>query len=636
MGFVDLFRPRWKHSKPSTRKKAVSQLDDATILRQVAVDDVDPEVRRVAVRKIDEQEFLISIAREDATSPVRREAVGKITDESVLAEIACSDPDDTIRHLAVRQINDEVCLQQVVNSHNVLSVRENAIARISDNEFLCLIVRSDSDDPIRQAALTRCTDQTLLTEVAMGTDPLSLKRTALLAITDQGFLLDYIASTDDETLAQAAVHSVADPKCLERIATTHESPAVQMAAIGRIEDDRMLLSIVASSTHAENRLAAIKHIGDQELLAGLVKGDTDAMVRKAALACISNQQVVGAVASEARFEDARLLAVQKLDNAQVLQAVAENAEFDDARQLAAERLKTQLLPKQYMSLMGRLDGYGDALRQARDELESFDRDIPTYPLIRGLRHPRGGIYDDVRKTLRELGYDCKPAEAKQLLFRAEPRTRGFLAQVLARLGEPEWTEWIKGDSGDFERLRASESKDVRALLETVEKEVHVLVDKLGRRPFSELESTCRKLGQIGHPTAAACLQNILKDRWKYYDRVLPSDMGALTEALGHIGDPSTVPALIEYISCVRLEAIEVSAELLKSQGDTSHEAAMQMVLHTTPIQNGVQNGIEALARIGSDEAIDYLKKISHAKVDDDDHAEMARDALLVWRSECRT
>src|SRR5436190_1396550 len=54
MGFLDLFKPRWKHSDPDVRAEAVRQLDenDARILAQVARRETDVRVRRIALKKI--------------------------------------------------------------------------------------------------------------------------------------------------------------------------------------------------------------------------------------------------------------------------------------------------------------------------------------------------------------------------------------------------------------------------------------------------------------------------------------------------------------------------------------------------------------------------------------------------------
>jgi len=48
MKFQDLFVPRWQHSNPGIRKKAVAKLKDKKLLRQIAEQDDDPLVRETA------------------------------------------------------------------------------------------------------------------------------------------------------------------------------------------------------------------------------------------------------------------------------------------------------------------------------------------------------------------------------------------------------------------------------------------------------------------------------------------------------------------------------------------------------------------------------------------------------------
>ena len=54
MGFLDLFRPRWKHSDPAVRIDAVKSLtpEDVVELGHVVKRDKDARVRRLALKKI--------------------------------------------------------------------------------------------------------------------------------------------------------------------------------------------------------------------------------------------------------------------------------------------------------------------------------------------------------------------------------------------------------------------------------------------------------------------------------------------------------------------------------------------------------------------------------------------------------
>ena len=52
MSIMDLFRPKWKHSDPIVRRKAVQELktDEVEILEAMAASDEDIDVRVEAIR----------------------------------------------------------------------------------------------------------------------------------------------------------------------------------------------------------------------------------------------------------------------------------------------------------------------------------------------------------------------------------------------------------------------------------------------------------------------------------------------------------------------------------------------------------------------------------------------------------
>jgi exonuclease SbcC len=52
MRFQDLFVPRWQHSNPDVRKRAVGRMKDAKLLRQIAEKDDDETVRQTAAEQL--------------------------------------------------------------------------------------------------------------------------------------------------------------------------------------------------------------------------------------------------------------------------------------------------------------------------------------------------------------------------------------------------------------------------------------------------------------------------------------------------------------------------------------------------------------------------------------------------------
>jgi hypothetical protein len=52
MKFRDLFVPRWYHSNPEVRKKAIARIENTGLLMQIAEKDDDPMVRDTASARL--------------------------------------------------------------------------------------------------------------------------------------------------------------------------------------------------------------------------------------------------------------------------------------------------------------------------------------------------------------------------------------------------------------------------------------------------------------------------------------------------------------------------------------------------------------------------------------------------------
>lgn len=78
MSFSDLFRPKWKNS--------------------------DPRVRAAAVRELNDQSLLAEVAKNDSASGVRCAAISNVTGWSLLMEVATSDSDREVRATAAERL----------------------------------------------------------------------------------------------------------------------------------------------------------------------------------------------------------------------------------------------------------------------------------------------------------------------------------------------------------------------------------------------------------------------------------------------------------------------------------------------------------------------------------------------------
>ena len=84
--FLNLVRPRHKHSDPVKRADYVRQLDadDAKALAEVARTDPDAQIRRIALKKIDDATLLAELAQSDPDEGIRR-AAGEKADEILIS-----------------------------------------------------------------------------------------------------------------------------------------------------------------------------------------------------------------------------------------------------------------------------------------------------------------------------------------------------------------------------------------------------------------------------------------------------------------------------------------------------------------------------------------------------------------------
>ncbi len=54
MKFQDLFLPRWQHSNPEVRSKAITKIKDPNLLKQISEKDQSERVRQAAAGRLTE------------------------------------------------------------------------------------------------------------------------------------------------------------------------------------------------------------------------------------------------------------------------------------------------------------------------------------------------------------------------------------------------------------------------------------------------------------------------------------------------------------------------------------------------------------------------------------------------------
>ena len=212
MGFLDLFRPKWRHSDANVRAEAVRALaaDDAAILKQVVQQDTDPRVRRIALKKIADAELLSELAEHDPDEGLRRDAAEKAGE--MLLDVALADKDET-RSLT-------------------------AVDRLTAQRALSEVACKGAFDTVRQSALERLTDARALSEVARRSDDPRLRLQAVDKIDDGAVLRELAAGEVGKEVALAALDRVSDAAALEQVVRRAKNKAVRAAAKDKLEAAR--------------------------------------------------------------------------------------------------------------------------------------------------------------------------------------------------------------------------------------------------------------------------------------------------------------------------------------------------------------------------------------------------------------
>jgi hypothetical protein len=208
MGFVDLFRPKWRHSDEEVRAEAVRMLgaDEISILERVARQDPSPRIRKLAFKKIEDPELLDVLARDEADEGLRKTASEKAI--ALLVGAAVKKGDEKASLEALSKITQLKAVVEVAKHAAEEAVRRAATNGISDPKALAEVARRADDPGVRRAAIERVTDEEVLREAA-------LHETA-------------------KEVGLAAVAKVIDLPTLEMLAQKAKSKAVKEAAKKRV------------------------------------------------------------------------------------------------------------------------------------------------------------------------------------------------------------------------------------------------------------------------------------------------------------------------------------------------------------------------------------------------------------------
>ncbi len=349
MGFADLFRPKWKHSKPAVRTEALRAMGaDATdIIVEMARTDAEDTVRRAAIEKLVDPEVLASIARDDASQ------VGVFAGERAAAlwvDAAASARDAEGAESALSRLSDPKRIVSVLHRAEAASVRRAALDRLSDPKVLLDVVRDASDPQLRLEALRKISDVPTLRGLAVSGDPKDAAYAAIERLED----LDALASVAKRgkskgvrNRAKKRLASVAPPVAEEPAATGVDARQWHAEQLGLVEAVEFIVA-EAAFERAE-QVAAVRDTwarlaSPDEALSQRLSTTLEAFDR--GYVAYAEAQAL-ALAERAKEEQAQEAAAREREAARKAQATeraaAEKAQRDPE---AAQRVPTEPSPAQ--------------------------------------------------------------------------------------------------------------------------------------------------------------------------------------------------------------------------------------------------------------------------------------------------
>jgi hypothetical protein len=236
MGILEKLRPqpRWKHTDPTVRVAAVYELGP------------------------DESEALHAIAREDGEARVRRAAVTRIDEADVLADIAATDPDEEVRAEAVRSLAG-IAAEADDPAHATKAVRQ--LLALGRTKEIVLVARDSSSADVRASVVDLLDDQKGLAAISRHAQDSSTRLRALARLTDADEVLHVALKAEHTDAAVAALETIENYEALTAIAQrARNKVAVRRArAKLRLMDEAAQPSPADTDVrmHAEDRRRAL-------------------------------------------------------------------------------------------------------------------------------------------------------------------------------------------------------------------------------------------------------------------------------------------------------------------------------------------------------------------------------------------
>ncbi len=316
--------------------------DDIEALHALAREDAEPRVRRAAVTRVDAASVLADVAKTDPDEDVRAEAVRG------LAGLAAEADDfdralDAARHLVALGRTKEIVL--VARDSSNPDVRGAVVDLVGDPKALATISRQARDSTTRLRALDRLTDDDEVLGVALKAEHTDVAVAALERITDTSALADVSLRARNKVAARRArarlrlMTEGAPPVTAIEICMGGEHRARALDLLRRTE----ALVAVADPDEAGRALAVVRLAwaelqADVDLDAALVQ-QFDAASDAVREAIAERQQE-----REAEAERARTLALEQADRNAICEEIEQLSGDGAADRIAELKVRWDSLP----------------------------------------------------------------------------------------------------------------------------------------------------------------------------------------------------------------------------------------------------------------------------------------------------
>ncbi|WP_105213519.1 DUF349 domain-containing protein [Pseudoalteromonas sp. T1lg22] len=145
MIFKQLFQPKWKHPKETTRLGALAQLDkqqDAHIITTLACEDPSANVRTAALKKLNDVGLWWQACQQDGEPSIKRLANQKVAEAILASPDALSDTD---KERYIDRFAADKTLEQLALQEKTAAVKIKLLTRLNKAPLLEQVFRSADD-----------------------------------------------------------------------------------------------------------------------------------------------------------------------------------------------------------------------------------------------------------------------------------------------------------------------------------------------------------------------------------------------------------------------------------------------------------------------------------------------------------